>query len=186
MRWAEASTRSRGEISRFLNRATVSTADIRQSSSAIECLPYFCAKTVQINFARLRGEQRPGFTPPGHLKFARCPRWCATSTRSGESGPEAPSDTLDPRRTISERRIDAGLPQIGRFEHVRVRRENQGQHPYLLPQPPQNCFVASLAPSAIAASLAHTTSGSTAAWPTQVPKPQSLPTMTLSRPTRLA
>jgi len=54
------------------------------------------------------------------------------------------------------------------------------------PQPPQNCLVASLAPSAIAASFAHTTSGSTAAWPTQVPKPQSLPAMTLSRPTRLA
>jgi hypothetical protein len=54
------------------------------------------------------------------------------------------------------------------------------------PQSSQNCFVASLAPSAMAASLAHTTSGSTAAWPTQVPKPQSLPAMTLSRPTRLA
>src|ERR1700730_16525527 len=53
-------------------------------------------------------------------------------------------------------------------------------------QPPQNCFVASLAPSAIVASLAHTTSESTAAWPTQVPKPQSLPAMTLLRPTRLA
>ena len=53
-------------------------------------------------------------------------------------------------------------------------------------QPPQNCFVASLAPSAIVASLAHTTSESTAGWPTQVPKPQSLPAMTLSRPTRLA
>jgi hypothetical protein len=35
-------------------------------------------------------------------------------------------------RTISERRIDAGLPQIGRFEHVRVRRENQVQHRHLL------------------------------------------------------
>ena len=43
MRRAEASTSSRGEISRFLSRATASTADIRQSSSAIECLPYFCA-----------------------------------------------------------------------------------------------------------------------------------------------
>jgi len=31
------------------------------------------------------------------------------------------------------------------------------------PQPPQNCLVASLALSAIAASFAHTTSGSTAA-----------------------
>ena len=27
-------------------------------------------------------------------------------------------DALDPRRTIAERRIDAGLPQIGRFEDV--------------------------------------------------------------------
>ena len=41
-------------------------------------------------------------------------------------------DPLDPRRTISERRIDAGLPQIGRFEHVRVGREHQGQHRHLL------------------------------------------------------
>jgi hypothetical protein len=37
-------------------------------------------------------------------------------------------DALYPRRTISEHRIDAGLPQIGRFEHMRVGRENQGQH----------------------------------------------------------
>jgi hypothetical protein len=35
-------------------------------------------------------------------------------------------DALDPRRPIAERPIDAGLPQIGRFEDVRVRRENQG------------------------------------------------------------
>ena len=41
-------------------------------------------------------------------------------------------DPLDPRRTIAERLIDAGLPQIGRFEHVRVGRENQGQHRHLL------------------------------------------------------
>jgi hypothetical protein len=41
-------------------------------------------------------------------------------------------DPLDPRRTISERRIDVGPPQIGRFEHVRVRREHQGQHRHLL------------------------------------------------------
>jgi hypothetical protein len=34
---------------------------------------------------------------------------------------------------------------------------------------PQNCCDARRAPSAIAASLPHTTSGSTAAWPTQVP-----------------
>lgn len=27
-------------------------------------------------------------------------------------------DPLDPRTTIAERRIDAGLPQIGRLEHV--------------------------------------------------------------------
>src|SRR5437764_13435228 len=41
-------------------------------------------------------------------------------------------DPLDPRRTIAERPIDAGLPQIGRFEHVRVRRQNQVQHRHLL------------------------------------------------------
>ena len=41
-------------------------------------------------------------------------------------------DPLDPRRTIAERPIDAGLPQIGRFEHVRVGRENQRQHRHLL------------------------------------------------------
>jgi hypothetical protein len=40
-------------------------------------------------------------------------------------------DPLDPRRPIAERPIDAGLPQIGRFEYVRVRRENQGQHRHL-------------------------------------------------------
>jgi hypothetical protein len=44
----------------------------------------------------------------------------------------AAADPLYPRRTIPERPIDAGLPQIGRFEHVRVRRENQGQHRHLL------------------------------------------------------
>jgi len=37
----------------------------------------------------------------------------------------AAADPLYPRRTISERCIDAGLPQMGRFEHVRVRRENE-------------------------------------------------------------
>ena len=47
----------------------------------------------------------------------------------------ATADPLDPRRPISERPIDAGLPQIGRFEHVRVRRENQRQHAQLLPHP---------------------------------------------------
>ena len=35
-------------------------------------------------------------------------------------------DALDPWRTIAERRIDASLPQIGRFDHVRARREDQG------------------------------------------------------------
>ena len=32
-------------------------------------------------------------------------------------------DPLYPRRPIAERRIDAGLPQIGRFEHVQVGQE---------------------------------------------------------------
>jgi hypothetical protein len=36
------------------------------------------------------------------------------------------------------------------------------------PQSPQNCLVTSRALSTIAASFAHTTSGSNAAWPTQV------------------
>jgi hypothetical protein len=42
-------------------------------------------------------------------------------------------DPLDRRRTIAQPRTDAGLPQVGPFEHVRVRRENQGQdrHPFL-------------------------------------------------------
>src|SRR5262249_15701000 len=50
----------------------------------------------------------------------------------------------------------------------------------------QNSRDAMRAPSAIAAILAHTTSGSTAAWPTQVAKPQSLTAITFSRPTSLA
>jgi len=41
-------------------------------------------------------------------------------------------DPLYPRCTIPERCIDAGLPQIGWFEYVRVGRENQGQHRLLL------------------------------------------------------
>jgi len=41
-------------------------------------------------------------------------------------------DPLYPRRTIAERPIDAGLSQIGRFEHVRVGLENQRQHRHLL------------------------------------------------------
>jgi len=40
-------------------------------------------------------------------------------------------DPLHPRGTIPERPIDAGLPQIGRFEHVRIGRENQRQHRHL-------------------------------------------------------
>ena len=50
----------------------------------------------------------------------------------------------------------------------------------------QNSRDASLAPSAIAFIFAHTTSGSTAACPTQVPNPQSLPAITFSRPTSFA
>ena len=50
----------------------------------------------------------------------------------------------------------------------------------------QNSREAICAPSANDASLAHTTSGSTAACPTQVPKPQSLPATTFSRPTKWA
>ena len=50
----------------------------------------------------------------------------------------------------------------------------------------QNSREAILAPSAMAAIFAHTTCGSTAAWPTQVPYPQSLPAITFSRPTSFA
>ena len=50
----------------------------------------------------------------------------------------------------------------------------------------QSSFEASRAPSARLASFAQTMSGSTAAWPTQVPKPQSVPAMTFSRPTSRA
>ena len=50
----------------------------------------------------------------------------------------------------------------------------------------QNSLEARRAPAARVASLAQTMSGSTADWPTQVPKPQSVPAMTLSRPTSFA
>ena len=50
----------------------------------------------------------------------------------------------------------------------------------------KNARVASRAPSARVASFAHTMSGSTADCPTQVPKPQSVPAMTFSRPTSVA
>ena len=80
--------------------------------------------------------------------------------------PAIPLDQYRPGDTVLTR-----MPPVPRYEPL---------------QPPQNCLVASRAPSVIAASFAHTTSGSTAAWPTQVPKPQSLPAMTLSQPTRLA
>ena len=55
-----------------------------------------------------------------------------------------------------------------------------------VPQSFQNSREAIRAPSAIAAIFAHTTSGSTAACPTHVPKPQSLPAITFSRPTSFA
>src|ERR1700730_7449870 len=50
----------------------------------------------------------------------------------------------------------------------------------------QSSREASRAPSARLPSFAHTMSGSTAAWPTQVPNPQSVPAMTFSRPARRA
>ncbi len=50
----------------------------------------------------------------------------------------------------------------------------------------QNSRVARRAPSAMLASFAHAMSGSMAAWPTQVPNPQSVPAMTFSRPTSRA
>jgi hypothetical protein len=50
----------------------------------------------------------------------------------------------------------------------------------------QNAREANLEPSARLAILAQTTPGWTAAWPTHVPKPQSVPAMTCSRPTSRA
>jgi predicted dithiol-disulfide oxidoreductase (DUF899 family) len=50
----------------------------------------------------------------------------------------------------------------------------------------QNSREAMRAPSTIAAIFAHTTSGSTAACPTHVPNPQSLPAITFSLPTSFA
>ena len=50
----------------------------------------------------------------------------------------------------------------------------------------QNSRVARRAPSAMLASFAHAMSGSTAACPTHVPNPQSVPAMTFSRPTSRA
>jgi hypothetical protein len=44
-------------------------------------------------------------------------------------------DPLYARRSISEGRVDTILPQIGRFEHMRVGRKNQGQHRHLLSHP---------------------------------------------------
>src|SRR3984957_10420924 len=41
-------------------------------------------------------------------------------------------DPLYPWCTISVRRIDSGPPQIRRFEHVGVRREDQRRHRHLL------------------------------------------------------
>ena len=46
--------------------------------------------------------------------------------------------SVDPpysRRAIPEGRVDTGLPQIGRFEHMRVGRKNQGQHRHFLSHP---------------------------------------------------
>jgi len=37
---------------------------------------------------------------------------------------------VDPRRPVAERLIDAGLPQIGRLEDVRVGRQKERQHRY--------------------------------------------------------
>jgi hypothetical protein len=71
------------------------------------------------------------------------------------------------------------LPLTG-MDAARRNSERQGKRAH------QNSREANLAPSTRLAILAQTTPGSTAAWPTQVPKPQSVPAMTRSRPTSRA
>ncbi len=114
----------------------------------------------------------------GHQRGGKVAASCSRVNKPGK--PRPPLDALCSRRDVREA---TKLPAGGGGRNASI---TCGALPLEPPHALQNCFVASLAPSAIAASLAHTTSGSTAAWPTQVPKPQSLPAMTLSRPTRLA
>ena len=57
-----------------------------------------------------------------------------------------------------------------------------GPCPWSLHILPQRTFVARRAPSAIASNFAQQIDG----WPTRVPRPQSVPASTFSRPTRLA
>jgi len=56
-------------------------------------------------------------------------------------------DALDARGAIAERRINAGLPQIGRFEDVGVGRENQGRHRQLLSLDQASALASSPSPS---------------------------------------
>jgi hypothetical protein len=71
------------------------------------------------------------------------------------------------------------LPLTG-MDAARRNSERQGKRAH------QNSREANLAPSTRLAILAQTTPESTAAWPTHVPKPQSVPAMTCSRPTSRA
>ena len=86
----------------------------------------------------------------------------------------------------------APLSALGNEVHSTQSHRQSGRAHKHVPKNPkyapqlQKRLLAMRAPSAIAANFAHTTSGSTAAWPTQVPNPQSLPAITFSRPTSLA
>src|SRR5262249_42873239 len=84
---------------------------------------------------RTRRAARLQTAPEGRSSWG--PRTARRRSRSGHPGEDlilldddmvGAVDPLDPRRPIAERLIDAGLPQIGRFEQVRVGRQNHGQH----------------------------------------------------------
>lgn len=119
---------------------------------------------------------------PIHSIPAPAPFSAATSTSSsGRASPamRQPSDGMAPRE---RGRSLAVRPPIGAHRSLPVPVSDVGGEGAAY----QNSREARRAPSTRLAIFAHTTPGSTAAWPTQVPKPQSVPAMTRSRPTSLA
>src|SRR5262245_6076976 len=115
----------------------------------------------------------------------------------GETGPFRQSGELEPGDTgmgIVKAHSGGGKPAIGAGDNVAacssplfvVSRacggvSSAGTIPY-----PQSRALANRAPSASACSLAHEMDGATRVRSALVPKPQSVPAMTFSRPTTLA
>ena len=107
-------------------------------------------------------------------------RYLKTLRREGSTGfVEVIAQVLQgaPLPRVSQDGKGRYYPPAGLWTRVRAHRNYQRY---------QNSRDASRPPSERLRSLAHTTPGSTAACPTQVPKPQSVPAMTRSRPTSLA